>query len=778
MPGEREASEIDPVRYEMFLHRLWAIGEEGRMTLQRVTASPIVSQGGECMSSFYDSAGNMVLACSGHLRFAAATSDAIRVLIRWFAKSPGFYDGDQIFFNDPYVAGSHTYDMMVIKPIFYQEKLIAWTATSTHTADTGGLMRGGAYEIYHEGIRILGLKVVERGEFREDVFRTLTEQCRDPQYVGLDLKAMVAGNNVCGKRYLGLVEKFGLEFVEAAGQKMIEDSESKARAKLRSMPDGTWVARQYVTTLDRKSRQAMAQQLFCTMTKERDGLHFDFSGTSPQTDTDHNSTLPSTTAHIALALTNTLFWDVPWSDGKMRPVKIDIPEGSILNCRYPAACGTSPRIGNVLVSTVCECVSKMIYASGRHDDVNACTNGNAEFVGGPGYFYGGRNREGIPVAQGLYDIHGAGMGAAPYRDGVNTGGHMNIPSAGISDVERIEMQYPFLYFTRGHNRNGSGFGQYRGGLGSYRIYMVYGSKDCTVDNKPYGGIPQGGFGLFGGYPTGIGALRMKVQTDFRALERVRQGEWPDQEGIRNGLWGKVDLPEGVPERIPLPEGSLLADYVAGGGGFGDPLEREPGAVLRDLRRGWTTRESAERTYGVVVDQEGKKADAVATANRRKRMRESRLEAGRPPSGRTTSVEYALAKEWRTALSFHAVLEIATDGSHHVIRCGRCRHLFCRAEDNYKLYALRRVVSLNDFMPYSLPSGEPYIGEYHEYFCPGCATQLQVDLYCPLLGGDAVLWDTRIRPDRVARRASGQKPFSQKWKNMNAIFQEIRGRPDV
>src|SRR3989449_5752899 len=164
-------NKIDPIRYEMYLHRLWAIGEEGRMTLQRVTASPIVSQGGECMSSFYDDEGNMTLACSGHLRFAAATSDAIRTLIQWFGKSPGFFDGDQFFFNDPYVAGSHTYDMMIVKPIFYQGDLIAWTATSTHTADTGGLVPGGAFEIFYEGICVPRLKIVAKDEFREGVFQ-------------------------------------------------------------------------------------------------------------------------------------------------------------------------------------------------------------------------------------------------------------------------------------------------------------------------------------------------------------------------------------------------------------------------------------------------------------------------------------------------------------------------------------------------------------------------------------------------------------------------------
>ena len=334
--------EIDPIRYEMFLHRLWAIGEEGRMTLQRVTASPIVAQGGECMSSFYNAGGAMVLACSGHLRFAHATSDAIKHLIDCFEESPGFFDGDQFFFNDPYVAGAHTYDMMVIKPIFHQGRLIGWVATSTHTADTGGNLRGAATEIFHEGIRIMGLKVVERDIFREDVFKSLTEQCRDPQYVGLDLKAMIAGNNVCARRYLGLVDKFGLEFVQAAGARIISDTEAAARAKLKSLPDGTWTGRTYLTTLDTKTRKAAPLRIMCTLTKKGDHLTLDTTGTSPQTNSDVNSTFPSTRALIGVAITNTLFWDVPWSDGKFAPIDLVVPEGSVLNCRFPAACAAGP----------------------------------------------------------------------------------------------------------------------------------------------------------------------------------------------------------------------------------------------------------------------------------------------------------------------------------------------------------------------------------------------------------------------------------------------------
>ena len=142
--AKRTSARVDPVKYEMFIHRLWAIGEEGRSSIQKVTASPIVSQGGECMASFYTAKGVMILACSGHLRFAAATSDAIKKLIEWYSANPGFYDGDQLFFNDPYVAGAHTYDMMIIKPIFYEGDLINWVASSIHTADTGGTLRGVA----------------------------------------------------------------------------------------------------------------------------------------------------------------------------------------------------------------------------------------------------------------------------------------------------------------------------------------------------------------------------------------------------------------------------------------------------------------------------------------------------------------------------------------------------------------------------------------------------------------------------------------------------------
>jgi N-methylhydantoinase B len=739
-------AQLDPIKFEIFAHRLWEIGEEGRLALQRVTASPIVAQGGECMSSFYAPDGTMILACSGHLRFAAATSDAIKKLVEWFGDSPGINEGDQIFQNDPYTAGAHTYDQMVVLPIYYDGELIAWTASSSHTADTGGPLRGGATEVYHEGIRILGLKVVEGGQFREDVFQSIVQQCRDPEYVGLDLKSRVAANNVCAARYLELVDKLGKDFVVAAGQKLIDDAERLARERLRSIPDGTWTARSYGTRPDRKKGGASVYQVMATLTKRGDTLAMDFAGSSEQSDNDLNSTLPNTSAHVAIALTNSLFWNVPWSDGKLAPVSVTVEEGSILHCRYPAACGHGPRVGTAIVAAINECLAKMLYAGGHLDDVNGTWAGHWT-AGGPGYFYGGRNREGIPTAQGLYDIHGSGLGATPTRDGVDTGGHMNIPSGGISDIERIEMQYPFIYLTRNHVPDGGGFGKYQGGAGSHRLCLAFGSRDLSADYKPYGGVPEFAYGLFGGYPVGYGGERVLYETPPDILERMRTRPYPiTAEALRDEGWGEPRVPTGAPPRQAIPEHWIVSDYVFSGGGHGDPLDRDPARVARDLRIGLTSARAADAIYGVVVDPRTGAPDRDATRQRREAIRAERLRTSdAPPAARDAGAEL----DWQPVLRFHEYLDLVRAADAFAIRCRHCRQVLCDGAANYKAHARRRTLDLEQFSGKRLPSGQDYRAVLHEYFCPGCATLLCVDVYCPELGDGEPLWDTRFDLTQLA-----------------------------
>jgi N-methylhydantoinase B len=250
--------------------------------------------------------------------------------------------------------------------------------------------------------------------------------------------------------------------------------------------------------------------------------------------------------------------------------------------------------------------------------------------------------------------------------------------------------------------------------------------------------------LAGGFPTGVGATRVIIEAGLEMLDKVRDGKHPTASAMRAGEWGKSFLPAGVPERIALPEGSLLVDYVAGGGGFGDPIERDPNAVLQDFGRGWVSREVAERVYGVILSTAGKAVDAAATQKRREEIRTERKKSGEMPTAQSDGVS---RNGWRSLLKFHPALEIASHGRRKAIRCAHCGYLFCSAEENYKRFALHRIVDLSEIMP-PLASGDPYIGEYHLYSCPGCATQLQVDMFSPSLGGDPVLWDTQIDADQL------------------------------
>jgi N-methylhydantoinase B len=748
---------IDPIRYEMFVHRLMNIAEEGRIALQKVCASPIVVQGGECMASFYEADGTTVLSASGHLRFSAGCEEAVRKVIEYYSENPGIYDGDQFYMNDPYIASTHVYDEMVVKPIFVNGEMIAWTASMTHTADTGGTLRGGATEIFHEGVRSCGIKLMEGGKLRLDVFKNLTEQCRDPGYVGLDLKSRIASNNVCARGFLQLVEKYGLEFVRAACKKLNEDSERMARARLSGLPDGTWRSRIHTTATDINTGRPKIIRIVCTMIKTADSITFDYDGTSEQNEDATNSTYVGSWGQLFVALTSQLFWNIPWNGGMVKPAKLEIPEGTVLNCRYPAACGGASGIGSFLTSAASACIAKMLYAAGLEEDVNASWygggSGSGGFnTGGPGIMYGGKNQHGLPVGQGIYDMHGAGFGAAPYRDGVSTGGHMNNPTVGISDVENIEMQYPMMYLSRNHMVDSGGFGKYRGGLGMQRIILSRGSNNLTVNYSPYHGIP-GGWGLFGGYPAGIGGDKYRL--DPADLDgQFRKSRYP-VDLVTASQWGTVHAPDLPPlKRLNVPEGSLLVDPVMVGSGYGDPLDRDPQLVLRDLFDQAVSHKFARKIYGVVFDETGRAVDESETTELRERMRARRLERARPVS---PGVEHRKlnANATHSIMRIHECLDIVQQGEDFSIACRKCNQDFGPVNCNYKNACVCSSVDKDELTELPPPEGRRSMGRYVEYYCPGCATLLDVETAVPGVEGEAInpVWDIQISSGAIQKAAT-------------------------
>lgn len=617
-------TKIDPVRYQIFRNRIYNILEEGRITIRKVTGSPVVAEGGETLCSFYTSEGVPILTSAGILLHVTGARDFVLKAIEWYESDPGIHDGDQLFFNDPYIGGQHLPDQIIIKPIFHNGKRIAWCGSFMHTPEVGAIEPGGqvprARDIWQEGMAVQGLKIVEGGKLRPEVFNTICRHSRDPHLVGLDTKAKIAANNVCARHFLSLVESYGEEFVEAASEQIILDSEKLARARLQALPDGIWRSRLYGDT------DGLTEKPFrvtCTMTKKGDEIKFDFSGSSPQNAGSLNSTLSGTWGSLFVVLASQLFWDVPWNGGMLAPVHLIAPEGTVVNCRFPAACSMGVNTaGSMVTETAHECIAKMLYAAGLDEDVNSGWRG----ARGAGVNFGGKNQHGNNVAGIILESFAAGIGAAVDRDGVDTGGNMMNPTSNISDVEMMESNLPFLYLGRCQATDSGGFGKYRGGMGPEMLYMVYGTDEFRVGLFGTARRTPGNWGMFGGYPTYVQEACFLLNSNVR--DWFEQGRSPVSFAELDLLEGKEIKPANSFTPIPVHSYDLLSCRLGAGGGYADPLERDPEIVLTDVRRQACSLEAARRVYGVALDPETLKIDWEETAKLRADIRSWRLREGR------------------------------------------------------------------------------------------------------------------------------------------------------
>ena len=741
---------LDPIKYEVLIRRLKTILEEGRQAIAMVSGSPAIAEGGEFMTSFYDGGGRGVLTAAGTLFHIMGSGDSIKHAIEEYEENPGIDEGDQFFYNDPYLAGTHLMDQIVIKPIFHQGRRVAWVATMTHTGDVGGLLRGLSSEIFHEGIRVRGLKIVEKGRIRKDCMQSLTDQCRDPDYVNLDLLARIASNNVCSEGYTRLVEKFGLDFVEAAFSKLLEDAERMFREKLKALPDGTWRERIYIsrTKAVGDKEEVVPLKVMCSMNKVGDQMTFDLTGTSPQVDDYCNAALPCSRSCLFSALAAALIWDIPWNSEFMDWTRYIIPEGTFLNCRFPASCGLGTMAGLALAGAAASCVAKMLYSAGLHDYVNSSWGalGGSTSNFGPGTFWGGHNQFGGVVGSGTYDLFAGGQGATPHRDGNNTGAvYVNARSC-ISDIEWAEMYFPFLYFSRRQAVDSGGYGKFRGGLNLETIQMVYGTEDLNTDYLPG---PEGGevrgFGLFGGYPTGSilqdSMLFLTPEKDLKI--KLSKGAYPvttdqlESWGVNVRKSNQISLQRqlgGI--RIKVPQYSIINYSYGSGGGFGDPLDRDPHKVSEDVRNEAVTMGNAIKIYGVVFQTDTLDVDLKKTDEWREQLRKERLLKS---SWVVTPPEGGKSEKKRTLIRMSEYIELVEkqDGS-KMISCVKCGHDFCPEGDNYKKYAKRWTRDLREIKKVT-PGQEP-ITAYQEYICPGCGTLLQVDTWSPLIDDEEPLWD--------------------------------------
>jgi N-methylhydantoinase B len=600
---------LDPITFEIVRHRLFRIVEEAVITLKNVSGSPTTNEGHDLMVSLYTAEGNLLMGGVGFLHHLSCASEACKAIIRRFAGR--ISEGDVYLLNDPYTAALHTSDVYLVAPIHFRGQLVAWSACFVHVNDIGAMNPGGfcpdARDIFNEGFSSPGLRIVRAGEVCDDVLDTLLNMVRSPEMVALDLRSMIACNNVARERTVALCEKYGGTIVTEVGERLIAESETLLRQRLLELPNGTWRVRQYMDV------EGKPLEICLAMTKRDDRLIFDFKGSSPQVDRGVNCTRWGAWGGLLAPLYPLLCHDISWNEGVLRPVSMHAPEGSIVNCVRPAPVSIATTAAIQAVNNVSLlCLSKMLSASDRYrHEATAVWHGSHLCL----YLFA-RNKRGEQVIGSTTETFGGSGGATWQGDGIDIGGEIPNPISRIANVETNEALYPILYLFRRRLCDSGGAGRFRGGTGGEYAIVPHeaanGQIGFVVSGKGVD-FPMG-YGLAGGYPGAPGRY---------VIFRGAGAAGPDHH-----MPLTADSCGGRPEPVSWGVYNVGADDVLyvrwnGAGGIGDPLDRDPDAVARDVIEGTVSREAAAAIYGVVLDGAGR-PDVEGTVARRAKLRQARL----------------------------------------------------------------------------------------------------------------------------------------------------------
>lgn len=557
------AQQIDPITLAVVQNGLQQAVDEADLALERAAFSPVISEARDRSNGVYDRASGEVVAqgSTGLPIFVGTMQFAVQSVMRM---RRDLVPGDVVVMNDPYLGGTHGMDVKLVKPFYYRDRLFCYIANTGHWPDVGGRIPGGfsatSTEILQEGLRIPPVKLYHEGQLDEDILQMVLYNIRVPEERIGDLKAQVAALNVLTARLTALLDKYGADTVAACIVELKARSERLMRAQLAAIPDGTYSFEGYMDS-DGLSDEPLAIHL--AMTIDGSDAVFDFSKSSPPCRGPMNSVLSATTSAVYIALKH-IFREIPINAGCFQPVTVIAPETTFLYARYPrpvAGCSSevSQRIINVVIGAMAQAIPERLFGDHFGSIYNLCLGG----------FDPATRRYYV-----LYNFGGGGHGGNPESDGL-TNACSSIGISKIPPVEVLESRYPILFERYALRERSAGAGRRRGGFGTdYEMRLRRGEADLSLLGDR-GKFPP--FGVAGGQPATVG--QVAILRDGRE-ERLPQLTKADGVPLRPG--------DGV--RVQSP----------GGGGYGDPLEREPWLVARDVERGYVTSDDARSDYGVVL----------------------------------------------------------------------------------------------------------------------------------------------------------------------------------
>jgi N-methylhydantoinase B len=715
---------LDPVTFEVIRHRLVAITDEMALTVKAVSGSPMVTDASDFNTGLYMPNGELVTMGRWMMLMAASLSEMAKHIIADCSENPGIGPGDQFIVNSPYKGALHAPDIGLLAPIFHEKELIGWAGGCSHQLDVGGMEMSSvcpeATDVRQEGMLIPPVKLVEADKPRQDLWSMITGMSRLPWNMSLDLKALIASNNVAKRHVATLIERYGVGAVRAAMEGLISYSESRMRPRLRELPDGVFRA---VTYKDHDGQENRLYRIACTLTKRDDQLTFDYSDSSPQSPRFINCTESGLKGGVYAALFPTLAYDIPWNAGVLRALDVVARPGLVVNAAFPAPVSLGA-VGTIWLSevTALEALSKLVACSPTLvQEAQACPPGGPDILR-----VFGLDQYGEPFGTPMLDQGFTGEAAYHHRDGMAGRGVHCAPQQQLPNVERIESAMPLLYLYRRYAPDTGGPGRKRGGVSATVAYAVRSERPLTVIPGGHGFEVPNSLGVFGGYPGACNQRVLLRNTDV--WERTRPETWPQD--VRD-LAGEEQRLVAQPGKLMLRHGDVYAMTPETGGGWGDPLTRDADSLAQDVAAGLVSRDVASDVYGVVLGADGT-VDAAASAERRARIRTARQDwparqRFAPPAGPLG------AMLWR--LGDH--LEIVATSARPVVRCTTCGTALAPADENWKLYAPSALLAPEALGPFIRLHADL---EARAYACPGCGTLLAVEV----LTHDAPpLWDAEL-----------------------------------
>ena len=570
---------IDPIKFEVIRNALVAATDEMSVALRRSAYSTNIKTRTDYSCAFFDRQLRTAAQAFNQPVHLGSLAELVPRVIREYGPE-NLGPGDAILANDPYLGGVHLNDITLVSPVYYEDQVFGYVASLAHHVDVGGGSAGsiGAFrEVYQEGIIIPPVKLVERGEIVQDVFRLVLAQIRSKRETAGDFRAQVAANNTGVRRMVALLDRMGADTVAFYTDELMAYTEQRVRSELARLPQGVFSAEGCV---DNDGFTDEPVHLMARVAIDDEGVFFDLAGSDPQRRAPVNSTYAQTFAACAYVLKCLIDPDVPVNAGFYRLVRMNAPSGTVVNCVYPAPVVGGWETQTRLVDVIFKALSEAIP-----DRMPAGTKAMMAQVG-----FGGMD----PCSGELYAFYEAiagGYGGRAVSDGpdaVQTHGQ-NTENA---PVEEVELHYPIRIARYELVENSEGPGTYRGGLGLRRDYLFpdhHASFTILSDRDRCGP-----WGLFGGEP-GLKANYL-INPDTEAVE----------------LSSKVT--------VQLKPGDVLSFRTCGGGGYGRPEKRDPQLVLRDVRDGKVSPERARQVYGVAIDTRTWVVDEGETERLRRALR--------------------------------------------------------------------------------------------------------------------------------------------------------------